>query len=255
MKNKKYIFIGKTLYFPKENILAVGDLHLGYDIALKSRGLEIPLKQFEEIVGEIEKIIDHIKARYGKIGELRIVFLGDIKHHFGFVASENEEVKKLLSFLRKKHIDENRVIFIRGNHEKNDKSGKFIDYYISSDIAFVHGDREFIEIYAKELNLIVLGHLHPSVTLTDEMKIKREKYKCFLVGRWKKKDAVILPSFMSTTEGVSFQEFIDEAGHDMAFIPNKKLEDFEVFVVQEIGSNALDFGKLGKLKREVYSKY
>lgn len=250
MKNNKYKFVGKTLYFPKENILAVGDMHLGYESALKSRGLEVPIRQFEEMSEELGNILDYIKARHGKISEIKIVFLGDIKHHFGFAASEKEEIKKLLSFLRKKGIDENKAIFIRGNHEKNDKSGKFIDYYIAKDIAFVHGHREFLEIYAKEINLIVLGHLHPTVTLSDKMKIKREKYKCFLTGRWKKKDAVILPSFISASEGVSFSEFIDGLDYDLSFIPNKELENFEVFVVQDVGAEkeALDFGKLGKLK-------
>jgi len=77
-QNKKYIFIGKTLYFPKENILAIGDLHLGYEEALRQRGLDVPISQFKEMGEELEKNLLHIKARFGKIGELRIVFLGDV---------------------------------------------------------------------------------------------------------------------------------------------------------------------------------
>lgn len=248
MDNRKYAFIGKTLFFPKENILAVGDMHLGYEEALRQRGLDVPIGQFKEMQAELEKTLDYVKARYGKTGEMRIVFLGDIKHYFGFMASEKESIKKLLSFLRKKGVDENRVIFIRGNHEKNDKSGKFIDYYLVGDIAFVHGDREFIEIYAKEINLIVMGHLHPTVTLQDKMKIKREKYKCFLVGRYKKKDVVIVPSFLAATEGVSLSEFLDEKGYDYSIVPNKELENFEVFVASGVGEEALSFGKLKKMK-------
>ena len=250
MNTKKYVFIGKTLYFPKERILVIGDLHLGYEEALRQRGLDVPIGQFNEMTKELEKTLDYIKACFGKIGELRVIFLGDIKHHFGFMASEKEEIKKLLGFLRKKGINENKVIFIRGNHEKNEKSEKYVNFYTAGDIGFIHGHIDFLEIYAKEINLVVMGHLHPTITLSDKMNIKREKYKCFLVGKWKKKEFIILPSFLSITEGVSLSEFSDEkaGGYDFSIIPNKELNDFEVFIVQDVGSNALDFGKLGKIK-------
>ncbi len=248
MENKKYVFIGKTLFFPLEKILAVGDLHLGYEEYLRTRGLDVPIRQFEEVAEELGKTMKYIKAKYGRIEQ--VIFLGDVKHHFGYIASEKEEIKKLLSFLLKAGIEEKNVIFIRGNHEKNDKSGKFFDFYIAKDIAFVHGHREFPEIYAKEINLVVMGHLHPTVTLSDKMKIKREKYKCFLAGRYKKKDFVVLPSFISATEGVSLNEFADEMGYDMSIIPNSELGNFEAYAVSESGNagsgkeGALNFGKL-----------
>jgi putative SbcD/Mre11-related phosphoesterase len=247
--NKKYIFIGKCLFFPKEKILVVGDLHLGYETALRTRGLEFPVNQFQEMQEELEKTILHIKARFGKIAE--IIFLGDVKHHFGFIGEEKEELTKLLRFLRKYVENENRIIFIKGNHEKNEKSGKFIDYYIVKDIAFVHGNKEFLEAYDKKINLVVMGHIHPSVVLSDKMKIKREKYKCFLVGRYKKKEFVVLPSFLNIAEGVSSSEFssadFDEDEIDFSIVPQAELKDFEVFVCGEIGEEALGFGKLGKI--------
>lgn len=248
MNNKKYIFIGKTVFFPKEKILCVGDLHLGYESALRKRGLDIPLNQFKEMQEELEKTILHIKARYGKIEE--IIFLGDIKHHFGYIGEEKEELNKLIRFLRKYVENENKIVFIRGNHEKNEKNEKFLDYYIVKDIAFIHGNKDFLEVYSKEINLVVMGHLHTTVTLSDKMKIKREKYKCFLVGRFKKKDFVIVPSFLSITEGVSISEFDDElaGGYDFSVVPQKELENFEVFVVQDIGEDALSFGKLREIE-------
>ena len=247
MGNKKYVFIGKTLWFPKEKILVVGDLHLGYETNLKSRGLEVPIKQFEEMQEELKRTLAHIKGRYGKIEE--IVFLGDVKHHFGFIGEEKREITKLIGFLRKYVENENRIIFVRGNHEKNDNNGKLVNYYIIKDIAFVHGNRDFLEIYDKKINLIVMGHLHPTVTISDKMKVKREKFKCFLIGKWKKKEIVILPSFLSIKEGVSANEFSDEIarGYDFSIIPQKELENFEVFVCQDIGEEALGFGKLKNL--------
>ncbi len=248
LKGKKYVFIGKTLFFPRENILALGDLHLGYEEALRQRGLEVPLGQFEEIQNELGKVIEYIKVRYGKIGELRIVFLGDVKHYFEFVASEKEGMKNLISFLRKRGVGENHVVFIRGNHEKNDKSGKLCDFFIWKDIVFAHGHKGFPELYSKEINWVVMGHLHPTVTLSDEQDVKREKYKCFLVGRFKKKGSIVLPSFMPITEGISLNEFMDKKGYDYSIVPNKEIENFEVFVCVNVGEDAMSFGKLGDLK-------
>ncbi len=247
VNSQRYVFIGKTLFFPKEKVLVIGDLHLGYEEALRAGGLEVPIGQFEEMTSELEKTIDYIKAIYGKIEQ--IIFLGDIKHHFGYVASEKKEIGLLISFLRKKGIEENEVIFIRGNHERNDKNGKFLDYYIIKDIIFIHGDKEFIEIYDKTINLVVMAHLHPTVTLSDEMEIKREKYKCFLVGCFKKKDFIIVPSFLKITEGVSLSEFSDEIakGYDLSIVPNFELQNFEVYVVSEGNLEALNFGKLKNL--------
>ena len=129
----------------------------------------------------------------------------------------------------------------------NDKNEKYLDYYVVKDIAFVHGHRDFLEIYDKNINIMVMGHLHPTITLEDKMRIKKEKYKCFLVGRYKKKDFIIVPSFLAITEGVSLSEFIDKKGYDYSIVPNKELENFEAFVVAELGEEALDFGRLGDL--------
>ncbi len=243
--NKRYVFIGKTLFFLKEKILVLGDLHLGFEKMLRNQGLDFPVKQFEGIKEELEKTILHIKARYGKIEE--IVLLGDIKHHYSFEAEERKEVNMLISFL-KRYIPENKIIFIRGNHEKNDKNGKYTDYYIVKDIAFIHGHREFLEIYDKKINLIVMGHLHPSVTLRDEMKIRNEKYKCFLVGKHKKKEIIVVPSFLSFTEGVAANEIEEIMDNSFSIIPNKILSEFEVFIANSIGEEALNFGKLKSLE-------
>jgi hypothetical protein len=242
---ERYVLIGKTLFFPKEKILVIGDLHLGFEKMLRNQGLDFPIKQFEGIKEELEQTIKHIKARFGKIEE--IVLLGDIKHHYSFEPEEKKEVSKLLLFL-KKYVKENKIIFIRGNHEKNDKSEKYLDYYIVKDIVFIHGHREFLEIYDKKINLIVMGHLHPSVTLRDEMKIRNEKYKCFLIGRHKKKDIVILPSFLSFTEGVATNEIDEIMENSFSIIPSKILSTFDVFVVNSIGEEALAFGKLANIE-------
>ena len=79
-----------------------------------------------------------------------------------------------------------------------------------------------------------MGHLHPSVILSDKQKIKREKYKCFLVGIYKKKEVIILPSFIGSVKGTSMNEqgYMDKK---FSVIPNKSISGFEVYAINEIG--------------------
>jgi putative SbcD/Mre11-related phosphoesterase len=245
VEEKRYVFVGKTLFFPKEKIVCIGDLHLGYEKMLRNQGLSIPLEQFKNLIKELEQTFIYIKEKYGKIE--KIVLLGDIKHHFSFDYEENKELLQLLGFL-KKYVEEKNIVFIKGNHERNTNNGKYLDYYVLRDIAFVHGDRVYSEIYDKEVNMVVMGHLHPSITLRDEMKIKNEKYKCFLVGRYNKKDFVIVPSFLNLTEGVAANEIDEMMDNSFSIIPNNELDNFEIFIVQEPEKKALDFGRLRDLE-------
>jgi len=62
-----------------------------------------------------------------------------------------------------------------------------------------------------------------------------------------------VPSFINITEGVSLSEFIDEKGYDFALVPNKELENFEVYACTEPGEaekegGALHFGRFKDTK-------
>ena len=239
--NKDFLFLSKTLFFPKQGILAIGDLHLGYDEMIKEEGINLPFDQLEETKKELEIIIKRIKAIYTL---KKIILLGDIKHHFQF---QREEVSDLRNFLRflEKYLPKENIILIKGNHDTftlNDY--KLHEYYIEKDIAFTHGEQDFLELYDKNIKTIVMSHLHPAVLIKDKLNIKREKYKCFLVGKYKKKQFIILPSFFSITEGSEIYEY-NKGEKYQQIIPKDKLKSFETYV---IGRNSVYyFGKYGKL--------
>ena len=44
-QNKNFTFVSKTIFFPKKGILAVGDLHLGYDEMIKDQGINLLFDQ------------------------------------------------------------------------------------------------------------------------------------------------------------------------------------------------------------------
>ena len=177
----------------------------------------------------------------------KIVFLGDIKHFFGYEWKERLYFKKVLEFLVR-HVNEKDIILIKGNHDKFDFSGKKMkNYYFSKGIMFFHGHMDFLKINEERVKMWVMGHLHPSILLSDRQNIKREKYKCFLRGVYRGKEVIIVPSFFGAIEGspVNSDEFTPEEGFSV--IPPRELESFSAFVVTE-NEEVFDFGKVKNLQ-------
>ena len=152
---------------------------------LRQSGVAIPESQTKETIEDLKKIFTAIKEKGFEMK--KIVFLGDIKHYFGFEFGERRMFDEVLDFL-KKYFDDNEIILIKGNHDKIDYSGKKMkNYYIKDDVCFIHGHMSFPEIYDERIKTIVMGHMHPSVIISDQANVKREKFKCFLVTQFQKK--------------------------------------------------------------------
>src|SRR3989344_7064562 len=182
-----------------------------------------------------------VKKENNKIKE--IIILGDLKHKLGeFSGQEWKETREFLRYLKEKT---GKIILIKGNHD-NFLAGIAVeevveikDYYISGDIAFIHGDKKILEIEDKKIKTIFLGHFHPAIRL--ESGAKSEIYKCFLKGEWKEKEVIILPSFFPLVEGV------DVSKEDTNLAYNFKLENFKVFIPAP--DEALGFGKVKDVRR------
>ena len=238
-----YEFISKTLFFPEKGILVIGDLHLGYDYMIQQSGVLIPERQVKDIIEELRDIFKKIKESEKEIK--KIIFIGDIKHSFSYEWKEKNFFNEVLNFLEK-YFDKKDIIFIKGNHDTMDYSfGKMKEYYIEDDIAFVHGDKSFLPVPDNKIKTIVMGHIHPSVIISEKKGVKKEKYKCFLVGKSKGKEVIILPSFLATIEGGTVNNFDEEYEDYFSIVPKKDLMKFLVFVVGE--EKVYDFGKVSKL--------
>lgn len=241
MKNN-FRLISKTLFFPRQGILAVGDLHLGYERMLKNQGIVLPFNQLEDTKKELELIIKKIKA----ISTLKkIILLGDIKHHFSFEKSEIFDLRDFIKFLEK-FLPKENIILIKGNHDTFTlKNYELKDFYIDGEIAFIHGHKSFPQIFKdKKIKTIVMGHVHPAVVIKDKNGIKREKFKCFLVGKFKGKKLIVVPSFFPLVAGSEINEMYS-GGKSSPIVSKKQFGNFETFVV---GKNRVyDFGKYGKI--------
>ncbi len=241
-------YLGKCVIIRERNEehwLIVGDLHLGYEEALEKSGVMIGRKMFEEVIGEFERIFERLKNEEKKIG--KVIVLGDIKHEFCKLSNQEwGDLIRLLDYFERKLGEEGELIIIKGNHDnyllKLGKRRKIEvkDYLIIGKYCFLHGDKEFDEIYDEKIKYWIMGHLHPAVKIRDKERVRTEKYKCFLEGKSEGKKIIILPSFAGHSEGSDPREGRVE-------MPWKfNLLEFRVRVV---GTNleVLDFGKLEKL--------
>lgn len=244
MKNnkKEFIFISKTLFIPKRGILVIGDLHLGYDSMIKEQGISLPFDQLEETKKELEIIFKKIKAIYTL---KKIILLGDIKHHFQFQQNEISDLRDFLRFLEK-YLPKENIILIKGNHDTFTlKDYQLHNFYIEENLAFTHGEMAFPELFNnKNIKTIITSHIHPAVLIKDKINIKKEKYKCFLIGKYKRKQFIILPSFFSMTEGTEINEYSKGEKYSQ-IVPREKLKSFETYVVGR--DSVYYFGKYGKL--------
>jgi hypothetical protein len=230
-------YIDKCLYIESEKLLVMGDFHIGKGESGSEAGLIVMKESFDRILRDIKKLLEIT----GKVK--KVIFLGDIMHNFSkYGLEERYSVINLIDYVQK-YCDE--IIIIIGNHDKmienllkDRKIVKFCNYYIEKNYCFLHGDRDFEEIYDKKIKYWIMGHLHPALRLTDG--IKEELFKCFLVGKYKNKNIIILPSFADSSEGVD----VREVGNNLAWKFN--FNKFKVMVIDSI--SVLDFGELKKIK-------
>ncbi len=203
--------LGKGLWIKKHKILVVGDLHIGYEEALAKSGIILPKNAFEKTKKELFGLISKAKPR-------EIVINGDLKHEFGKLSGET--LKESLNLLKEISKKCEKVIVVKGNHDDileafvKDKKIEFKEYYFIKEeekikrgglkirnICIVHGDKIIKNEDINVADILIMGHEHPAIILEEGPK--KEKYKCFLVGKWKNKKLIVIPSFFPLTEGTA----------------------------------------------------
>ncbi len=238
-----YEFINKTLFFPEEGILVIGDLHLGFEESLRQSGILVPERQIKDIIDNLNGIFKRIKSQGKTVN--KIVFLGDIKHAFHFDREEKKGFNKIMDFLQNR-FDKKNIILIKGNHDTIDYSleDKMKPHHIEKRILFVHGHQPVNQSILKKADTIVMGHTHPCVIFSSGAK--KEAYKCFLDGIYNGKKVIILPSFFDIIEGTPVNFYNEDYIESFSLVPKKNIMKFRVHAVGE--NEVLDFGKVRDLQ-------
>ncbi len=224
--------IETSLWLKKQNILIINDLHIGYEEVLQRKGILVPKFQLKEIITKLEPILE-------KITPEKVIINGDLKHEFGTVLKQEwKEVLQFLDFVLQKC---KTVIIIKGNHDPiikpiaEKRRVTVVKEYTVDDTLIVHGD-ELVKTKAKR---IIIGHEHPAITMREGSKW--EKYKCFLKGKWQRKELIAVPSFNPLLEGTDvlkekvLSPFLED------------LKNFKVYIVNK--GEVFDFGKVNDIQK------
>jgi putative SbcD/Mre11-related phosphoesterase len=222
--------IEKALWIRRKRVLIISDLHLGYEEALNKQGVFVPRMMFSEIKKEIKELI--------KLKPKIVVINGDLKHEFGEISRQEwRETLEILDLLLK----QSKVILIKGNHDTiigpiAEKRNLIVrEFYCFDDVCVLHGHKIFLDKKIYDSKIIIIGHEHPAISIQEG--VKKELFKCFLLGRWKNKKIIVMPSFFTVFEGSDLKKekllspYLDE----------KNIGNFEVFIV---GDKIYKFGKV-----------
>jgi uncharacterized protein len=228
---------GLSLHLKKDKALIISDLHIGLEESLNREGILVPRFQLKALLPGLEAII-------GTTHPSRIIINGDLKHEFGTISDQEwRDTLKVLDLLAGRAQE---LILIRGNHDTilGPLAGKRGLSVVSSlrlgGTLIIHGHAIPPEEDLEGVDTIIIGHEHPAVSIRDG--IRSELFKCFLRGKYRSRDIIVMPSMSTVTEGTDIlkEELLSP------FLRNSRLGDFEVYVAAD---RTYRFGKLKKLMR------
>lgn len=220
-----------------KDTLIISDVHIGYEDMLHSRGVLIPKFQLQDTIKRLKSILEETKPKV-------VVINGDLKHEFGRISSQEwRDTLKLLDMILE-HAE--KIIIVKGNHDPilgpiaRKRGIEIVKDYVLGDVLVTHGDvgPNLEGKKRKNIKTIIMGHEHPAIRIQD--KGRSERFKCFLVGRYKRKTLIAQPSFFLLTEGTDvLKEKL------LSPLLQQNLSNFDVYVVED---KIYSFGKLKNLR-------
>jgi len=219
-----------SVFIPEHRTVVMGDLHLGYEESAQENGVLLPRFQLGDLMQRLSGMIKGAKT---------IVLNGDIKHEFGRILEQEwSDALRIIDWLSSRA----ELVIVRGNHDTmlepllRKKGIPLHDFHVVGSYYICHGHMLPKDEDIRDARTIIISHEHPAVTLRDGAR--KETYKCFLLGHYKGKNLIVLPSLNLLTYGNNISEAkrLSPLLHDIS--------DFEVFVVS---GKVMSFGKVGDL--------
>jgi len=194
------------LWLAEPKVLAVADLHIGYAWAHRQTGQLMPITVPEDTGERLTELQREYQAE-------QIVLVGDIVHRALPIAPLEEELTRLLGSLPAGV----KIRLVAGNHDRNidrllhaPSKLEVTTHFAAAGCVFIHGDagsaemaNETIRDAERTNQWIVMGHEHPSVTLSDGAATW-EKYPCFLICD----QLIVLPAFSRWAAGNSREDYM-----------------------------------------------
>lgn len=175
----------KALYWPRERMLIVADIHFGKAASFRALGVPVPAGTTSANLEALDALIDRYQVA-------RILFLGDFLHA---KAAHAESTLGAMQRWRAAYPSL-RLTVVRGNHDMHagdppSRLGvEMVDEpYLQGPFAFCHHPDVLVQAY------VMAGHVHPVFRLRSGWESLT--LPCFLAGA----GAIVLPSFGAFTGG------------------------------------------------------
>ena len=224
---------GLGLFIESEQALVISDLQIGYEEQLTRKGVLVPKTQLKDLSKELTTLLRRVKPK-------TVVINGDLKHEFGRInRQEWTGVLKILDIILE-HC--NNIVLVKGNHDlvlspiAEKRNIKVVESYKTAGILIIHG-HETAEL-EKDVKIIIIGHDHPAIGLKEHNRT--ETFKCFLKGKYKGRDLLVLPSFNFLHPG---SNILNEK--TLSPYLERGIKNFEVYIVEN--NKTYDFGKIKEL--------
>jgi len=156
----------------KERALVIADLHIGWEVTLSQQGIHVP--------SQTGKMLKRLKMILAESKSTRLIMLGDVKH--SVTGAELEEWRDVPEFFEELLKIVPSVQVIVGNHDGNLEplTPSKVELLPSTGLilwktyGLAHGHAwPLPEMLGCET--LILGHLHPAVTLRDALGYRLTK--------------------------------------------------------------------------------
>lgn len=226
----------RALWIPTERLLAVGDLHVGYESAHRHAGALIPRTEASELVRTLEALCRRHRPE-------TVVVNGDLKHTYRAASHEEREEVGLVCRAILPHA---RLVVVEGNHDHGiapllPHDARLVRTFQQGGVFFTHGHLE--DPIPRDARVAVFSHEHPALTLTDAVGAP-VRIPVFL--SLPREGLVILPAMSRWAAGVNA---LAAYGFHGPLLAGRDPAAFEAAGVTE--GEVLPFGTVGALRTVV----
>jgi DNA ligase-associated metallophosphoesterase len=172
----------RAIYLPKEQLLAISDLHLGKAAHFRKAGLAVPNVVSKNDLNRLSGLLERYLPK-------QILINGDMFH-----SNYNSEIDEFSKW--KENFNEINFVLVKGNHDQQSEE-VYRDLaitikeptYQTDKFCFIH------DVAHCNSNLYTIsGHIHPGISIYNKAK-QRLKFPCFYFGE----DHAVLPAFSNFT--------------------------------------------------------
>jgi DNA ligase-associated metallophosphoesterase len=173
----------RAIFLPKEQLLAISDLHLGKTAHFRKAGLQVPSTLAQSDLNRLSDLLNQYQPK-------TLLINGDMFHH-----DVNTDIDDFEYW--KEQYSTLKFVLVKGNHDNLDEKQYqklgieiYEPSYCTSNFCFIHD-----AVKCKEENLYpISGHIHPGVSIYGKAK-QSLKFPCFYFG----KDYAVMPAFSAFT--------------------------------------------------------